>query len=109
MNRDLAVGAAEREAEGRSAAAPGPVRIWLSAPEPERDGAPRPEPRAWVRSEAGPPPDSGALFSTGEAALVQVWEGGRLTWCRVGGRLLRVQKREKPDYPIAPAMGSEER
>jgi len=91
MNRDLAMRAAEREAEGRGAAAAEPVYVWLSAPEPEGDGAARPEPRAWVRSEAGPPPDGG-----GDAALVQVWEGGRLTWCRVGGRLLRVQKLGQP-------------
>lgn len=90
MNRDLAMKAAEEEAEGRSAAAPGPVKIWLSAPEAE-DGAPRPKPRAWVRSEAGPPPDGGE-----EAILQQVWEGGRLAWCRVGGRLLRVQKLGQP-------------
>lgn len=79
--------AAEREASGRSAAVSGPVRVWLSAPEPAEDGAPRPKPRAWARTEAGPPPDGGE-----EAVLQQVWEGGRLTWCRVGGRLLRVQK-----------------
>lgn len=96
--------AAEKEAEGRSGAAPGPVGVWLRDDEPDKEGATRPEPKTWVR-HLDPLPPRRPDAPDDMAILVQVWENGKLTWCRVGGRLLRGPEAR----PAVTAAGGKER